>query len=168
MKIVGACFFFILMTFSCNAFAGQLSEIELVDGGVIFGEIISHSDGVYIVRSNSLGTLKVKESEIRLIRLKSRSSTEKKIVSTPGGSVSPDIQALQKSMMNDKEIMGLVLSLQKDPKMQELLKDPDVMKAINSGDITTLMSNPKFIELLSNPEIQEIQKKVFAPAPNTK
>ena len=142
MKIV-TCFFFILMTFSCNAFAGQLSEIELVDGGVILGKIISLSDGVYIVRSNSLGTVKVKESEIRLIRQKSPSSTEKEVVSTPGGSVSPDIQALQKSMINDKEIMGLVSSLQKNSKMQELLKDPDIMKAISSGDITTLIFNPE-------------------------
>jgi len=168
MKIAVTCFFFILMTFSCNAFAGQFSEIELVDGGIIFGEIISHNDGVYTVRSNSLGTLKVKESEIRLIRLKSGSSTVKEIVGAPGGSVTPDIQAFQKSMMNDKEIMGLVLSLQKDPKMQELLKDPDIMKAIDSGDTTTLMSNPKFIELLNNPEIKEIQKKVLTPNRNRK
>ncbi|MBT3258019.1 MAG: hypothetical protein HN366_16415 [Deltaproteobacteria bacterium] len=55
------------------------------------------------------------------------------------------------------------MSLQKDPKMQELLKDPVFMKAINSGDISDLMANPKFIELLNNPEIREIQKKVLKP-----
>ena len=168
MKIVVICFFFILMALPCNAIAGQVSEIELVDGGVILGEIISHSDGVFVVRSNSLGTLNVNQSEIRLIRLKSPTSTEKENVSAPGGSVSPDIQALQKSMMNDEEVMGLVMSLQKDPKMQALLKDPDVLKAINSGDIATLMANPKFIELLNNPEIKEIQKKVLTPDPNRK
>ncbi|HIJ36203.1 MAG TPA: hypothetical protein HPP59_02860 [Deltaproteobacteria bacterium] len=163
MKIVVTCFFFILMTLCGNAFAGQFSEIELVDGGIILGEVISHSDGIYIVRSNSLGTLKVKESEIRLIRLKYSSSKKKEIVSTPGGTVSPDMQALQKSMMDDKEVMGQVMSLQKDPKMQALLKDPEFMKAINSGDISTLMANPKFIELLNNPEIREIQKTVLKP-----
>jgi hypothetical protein len=77
--------------------------------------------------------------------------------------VSPEIESLQKSMMDDKEVMGHVMSLQKDSKMQELLKDPAFMKAINSGDISTLMTNPKFIELLNNPEIKGIQKKVLKP-----
>ena len=163
MKIVVTWIFLILMSVSYNVFASQLSEIELVDGGIILGEIISKSDGVYVVRSDSLGTLKIKESEIRLIRVGSGSPTEKEIVSSPKGAVSSDIQSLKKSMVNDDEVMGLVMSLQKDPKMQELLKDPDIMKAVSAGDITTLMSNPKFIELLNNPEIKEIQKKVLTP-----
>jgi hypothetical protein len=163
MKIAATWFLLMLMIFSGNVFSGQLSEIELVDGGVILGEIISQGDGVYVVRSDSLGTLKVKESQIRLIRVGFESSAEKEIVSAPKGAVSSRIQSLQKSMMNNDEVMGLVLSLQKNPKMQELLKDPDIMKAVSAGDITTLMSNPKFIELLNNPEIKEIQKKVLTP-----
>ena len=54
MKIVVAWFFLILMTFSSNLFADQLSEIELIDGGVILGEIISKSDGVYSGRGDVL------------------------------------------------------------------------------------------------------------------
>jgi len=168
VKLLVISVFFFLSALFCNAVAGQTSEIELVDGGIIFGEIISHSDGVYVVRSNSLGTVRVNESEIRLIRPQAGNSAKKKIMSTPGGSVSTDLQTLQKSMMNDKEIMGLVLSLQKAPEMQELLKDPDIMEAINSGNISALMSNPKFRELLKNPEIEEIQKKILAPDSNRK
>ena len=166
MKILAFCFFFFLLTFSCNAFGGQVCEIELVDGGVILGEIVSHNSGTYVVRSNSLGTLRVKESEIRVMRFESHGSNgtkKKKIVGDLREDVSPEIESLQKSMMDDKEVMGHVMSLQKDPKMQELLKDPAFMKAINSGDISTLMTNPKFIELLNNPEIKEIQKKVLRP-----
>ena len=156
-------FFLILMTFSSNLFAGQLNEIELVDGGIILGEIISKSDGVYVVKSESLGTLKVKESEIRFIRVGSAGAMEKEIVSPPKGAAAPEIQSLQQSMMNNDEVMGLVMSLQKNPKMQELLKDPGFMKAVSAGDISSLMANPKFIELLNNPEIKEIQKKVLTP-----
>ena len=166
MKILAFCFFFFLLAFSCNAFGGQVCEIELVDGGVILGEIISHNNGTYVVRSNSLGTLRVKESEIRVMRFESHGSNgteKKKIVGGLRKGVSPEIESLQKSMMDDKEVMGHVMSLQKDPKMQELLKDPAFMKAINSGDISTLMANPKFIELLNNPEIRKIQKKVLKP-----
>jgi len=163
MKIVIAWAFLILMTISGNLFAGQFSEIELVDGGVIRGEIVSKSDGVYVVKSDSLGTLKVKESEIRVIRVVSTGATEKEIVSAPKGAAASEIQSLQQSMMNNDEVMGLVMSLQKNPKMQELLKDPGFMKAVSAGDITTLMANPKFIELLNNPEIKEIRKKVLTP-----
>ncbi|MBL6979322.1 MAG: hypothetical protein ISR61_10255 [Desulfobacteraceae bacterium] len=108
------------------------------------------------------------ESEIRLIRPQAGNSAKKEILRTPGGSVSTDLKTLQKSMMNDKEIMGLVLSLQESPEMQELLKDPDIMEAINSGDISALMSNPKFRKLLKNPEIEEIQKKMLAPGSDRK
>jgi hypothetical protein len=163
MKIAVVWCFLILMTLSSHLFAGQLSEIELVDGGIIRGEIVSKSNGVYVVTSDSLGTLKVKESEIRFIRIGSAGATEKEIVSTPKGASASEIQSLQQSMMNNDEVMGLVMSLQKNPKMQELLKDPGFMKAVSAGDITTLMSNPKFMELLNNPEIKEIQKKVLTP-----
>ena len=162
MKIVVA-WFFLIIIFSGNVFSGQVSEIELVDGGIIFGEIISKSDGVYVVKSDSLGTLKVKESEIRIIRVGSTGAMEKEIVSTPRGAAASEIQSLQQAMMNNDEVMGLVMSLQKNPKMQELLKDPGFMKAVSAGDISSLMANPKFIELLNNPEIKEIQKKVLTP-----
>jgi len=163
MKVAVAGFLLVLMAFYGNASAGQLSEIELVDGGIIRGEIVSQSDGVYVVKSDSLGTLKVKESEIQFIRMGFAGATEKEIVSTPKGAAASEIQSLRQSMMNNDEVMGLVMALQKNPKMQELLKDPDFMKAVSAGDITTLMANPKFIELLNNPEIKEIQKKVLTP-----
>jgi hypothetical protein len=163
MKIAVVWCFLIFMTFSSHLLAGQLSEIELVDGGIICGEIVSKSDGVYVVTSDSLGTLKVKESEIRFIRIGSAGVREKEIVSAPKGAAASEIKSLQQSMMNNDEVMGLVMSLQENPKMQELLKDPGFMKAVSAGDITTLMSNPKFMELLNNPEIKEIQKKVLTP-----
>ena len=166
MKHIITCFLFFFTALTCNVSAGQLSKIELVDGGIILGEIISHSHGNYIVRSNSLGTVKINESQIRVIRLTSGSSTEKEI--TNSQSVSPDIQNLQTSMMNNKEVMGLVMSLQNDPEMQALLKDPEIMAAVQSGDISSLMSNPKFMKLLNNAKIREIREKVLSQDPNTK
>lgn len=165
-RTIGLVIFFAFLfinTFVCSVFAGQSSDIELVDGGIIRGEIISHRDGVYVVRSATLGTLRVNESDIRLIRPNVGSPPKQKTIKVPGGSVSPEIQALQKSMMNNKEIMDLIQSLQQAPEMQELLKSPDIIKAIQSGDISALMSNPKFIRLMENPKVKEIQKKVLTP-----
>jgi hypothetical protein len=166
MRILFSLFLFFLASFAGNAFGGQVCEIQLVDGGVILGDIISHNEDNYVVRSNSLGVLEVKESEIQVIRFGSHpahGSKKKEIVDGPPKGASPEIESLKDAMMNDKDVMEKVMHLQNDPQMQELLKDPEFMKAINSGDISTLMANPKFMELLNNPEIKEIQKEVLKP-----
>ncbi|MCG6878884.1 MAG: hypothetical protein LJE96_07015 [Deltaproteobacteria bacterium] len=166
MKIPNTCLFLFLVIFSSSAFANQVCKIELVDGGVILGELVSHEGDIYRVRSKSLGMLTVKESVIRVIRFKSHhgeSAVKEEAMNSPEQGVSPEMESLQKSMMNDQDVMSRIMTLQEDPKMQALLKDPEFMKAVYSGDIQTLMANPKFMELLNNPEIQEIQKKVLKP-----
>jgi len=161
-------FFFFLVVFCGSAAEGQQSEIELVDGGVILGEIVSHSDGAYIVRSNSLGTLEIRESEIRHIRQSVDHTTEKALTAGTGNTVSPDMQRLQTSIMNNKEIMGLVLSLQSDPEMQALLSDPEIVAAVQSGDVAALMANPKFVKILNNAKVREIQQKLLTQEPGMK
>ena len=166
MRIALSLWFFSLASFSCNAVGGQLCEIQLVDGGAIFGEMISHNEDGYVVRSKSLGVLNVKESEIEMIRFGDHPadrSGKKETVDGHGAGVSPDMESLQDAMMNDRGVMEKVMHLQNDPRMRELLKDPEFMKAINSGDISILMANPKFMELLNNPEIRAIQREVLKP-----
>jgi hypothetical protein len=166
MKTLNLGLFLLLICFCHSAFGAQVCEIELIDGSAIRGEMISHNEGIYVVKSQSLGILKVKESEIGVIRFISQGSERPGKKGTAAGSerkVSPEIESLQKSMMQDPAVMEKVMTLQNDPQMQELLRDPEFMNAINSGDISTLMSNPKFLELLNNPQIKEIQKKVLTP-----
>ena len=54
--------------------ANELREIEMQDGSSITAEVLSLSNGVYTVRSESLGTIKFKEANIRLIRSKTVSA----------------------------------------------------------------------------------------------
>ena len=161
MKTVITCLFLILL--SSSAFASQACNIELVDGGVIVGELVSHEDGTYKVRSKSLGTLTVKESEIRVIRFESHHEESPIEKEAMNNGISPGIESLQESMMNDQDVMSRIMALKEDPKMQALLKDPEFMEAVYSGDIQTLMANPKFMELLNNPDVREIQEKVLKP-----
>ncbi|MGD8983859.1 MAG: hypothetical protein PVI53_07515 [Desulfobacteraceae bacterium] len=132
-----------------NALAGEIKEIELKDGSVIYGEIVSLSGGVFTLRSKGLGTVKIEESEIRAIRSGARE-----------GGKQDQIQQLQQRMMSDEEVVQMILSLQNDPDVQKILQDPEIMKAVNSGDINALLSNPKFMKLLENPTIQDIREKV--------
>jgi hypothetical protein len=138
-----------------SATAGEIREIELSDGSIVSGEVLSLSKGIYTIKSASLGTINLDESKVRIIRPKS-SSQDAGAVPNAGS----EAKSLQNKMMNDQEIMGLIRSLQNDPEFKKILEDPDVLNAVNAGDIPALMANPKFTKLLNNSTVQEIQKKV--------
>lgn len=132
--------------------AGGTKEIELTDGSVLTGEVVSLTGGVYTIKSDALGTVRIEESKVRSIRTKD----------APGaaGGTGAQVKSLQDKMTGDQEIMNMIKSLQDDPDFQKVLQDPEVMKAVNSGDVATLMSNPQFKKLLDNKTVQEIQNKV--------
>ncbi len=137
--------------------AAEAREIELTDGSVITGEVLSLSGGIYTIKSGSLGTIKLEESKVRAIRLKSPSgSGAQKSLTGPEA----EARGLREKMMNDREIMGMIQSLRDDPEFQKILEDPEVMKAVQAGDLAALMANPRFMKLLDNSTVKEIQKKV--------
>jgi hypothetical protein len=146
IKIFAATALVILSFFSGTARAGEIRELVLKDGSVITGEVVSLNNGVYTVKSSALGTIKLEESNVRIVREKASSAGETK--------------DLQQKMLSDKEIMSLIGALQNDPEFQKLLEDPAFMKAVNDGDTAALTADPRFIRILNNPTVQEIQKKV--------
>jgi hypothetical protein len=133
------------------ATAAEMREIELTDGTIVTGEIVSLTGGVYTVRSATLGTLRIEESNIRTIRLKDSVGSS----ANTGG----EVMSLQNKMMSDGEIMNMIQGLQNDPEFQEILQDPEIMKAVQAGDITTLVANPKFMRLLNNQAVKDIKNK---------
>lgn len=138
-------------------YAGEIKEIILKDGSVITGEVISLSNGIYTVKSDILGVIKLEDSKIRSIREKSSSANTSAFTAS---SAATEVQVLQQKMMNDKEIMSLIQSLQNDPEFKKLLEDPAIVKAVKAGDLAALSADPRFIQLLNNPTVHEIQKKV--------
>ncbi len=129
--------------------AAETRVIELTDGSTLTGEVVSLADGVYTVRSNSLGTIKINETKVRAIRSKGKAPD-----------VTGDIKSLQDSMLGQTDIMSMIQGLQNDPEIQKVLTDPEIMKAAQAGDIAALMSNPKFMRLMNNQSVREIQKKL--------
>ena len=157
------CLWVFVATWFSAAIAEQISTIELIDGGVIHGRIVSQQDGRYLIQTDTLGTVTVDEGKIRVIRINHGPSPESAPTNPPLQASPKDVQDLQKSIMENETIMQKVLSLQNDPRMQEILQDPEIIKAINTGNFTALLSNPKFLELMNSTEIQEIQKEILAP-----
>lgn len=203
--------FIILLLASSYSHADNARQIELTDGSIISGEIISFTDGIYTIRSTSLGTLEIEEARIVSIHLQTKPQTAEKpsvdnseiqdlshllgcqappcektrsqfrflrepesqdmtlnsIDTTEAASsetvetvTAPTLQALQRLLMGDEEIMGTILALKNDPAIQEVLSNPAVTEAVKSGDLSTLLSDPTFLKLLENPQIQAIQKKL--------
>ena len=152
---------FVLFVFSFGTLcADGPTEVELIDGSVLSGEIISFKEGVYTVHSPSLGTIEINESKIRVIRVKPSETATGKTIHPTNTSIDKELKALQQSITSDQQIMQMIISLQNDPDIQALLQDKVIMEAVSSGDINTLMSNPKFIKILENQDIQNVQRKV--------
>ena len=133
--------------------AAEIKEIELTDGSVITGEVLSLNNGVYTIRTGSLGTLKIDDAKVRAIRPQSTSSSRQ-------SGQTGDVKSLQDKMMSDQEVMSMIQSLKDDPQFNKILEDPEIMKAVSRGDTAALMANPKFLQLLHNPTVRDIQRKM--------
>jgi hypothetical protein len=156
LKIFTAACVLCLILFAVCAHAGELKVIELKDGSVISGEVISLSGGTYTIKSDSLGMIKLEESKISAIRSKTAPSGPAAATVNAG----TEAKSLQEKMLSDKEIMSMIQSLQDDPDFKKLLEDPETLKAVQAGDVAALMANPQFMKLLNNPTVRDIRKKV--------
>jgi len=144
----------LLMTgvLAAGSAAAEIKEVELIDGSIITGEVLSLSSGVYTIRSGSLGTLTIDDAKVRAIRPQSSTS--------PSPRAAGDVKTLQDKMLSNAEVMGLITKLKDDPQFKKALEDPDILNAVSSGDIASLMANSRFLELLHNPTVQDIEHKV--------
>jgi hypothetical protein len=149
---MGTIILVVLLSASAGSAKAEMREIELNDGSVIAGEIISLSDGIYTVRSASLGTLRIEASRIRVIRAPGATTSQ--------NNSSSQVDSLRNEMLSDAEIMNAIRTLQNDPDVQKILQDPEIIKAIREGDIGALMRNPEFMKLLDKQSIRDINNKL--------
>jgi hypothetical protein len=129
-----------------DTYGADIKQVTLNDGSIIHGEILSLSDGLYTLKSISLGTIKIEESKIQSI--------------TPLENIKKEIQTFEQKIMNNAELLNIILPLQDDPDFQKALEDPSIIEAIEIGDMNALLSNPKFIKLLDNVTILNIKDQI--------
>jgi hypothetical protein len=149
---------FSILFLSSESRAGEVRAIELKDGSVVTGEVVSLTNGKYTIRSGSLGIVQIEESKVLTIKpvpAPSAASSGAAADNTTG-----NISTLQNRMMNDKEVMSKIQSLQNDPEFMKILEDPEVMKAVTSGNVSALMANPQFLKLMNNSTVRDIEQKV--------
>jgi hypothetical protein len=139
--------------------AGELGQVELIDGSVICGKIVSYEGGIYTLKTSTLGTVRIEESNIRTIRFETPDNAKGKESAFGRPAPEAQVHTLQQLMMGDHEVIRMIFTLLNDPDVQELLKEPSIIEAVNAGNIETLTSNPEFMKLLENPTIRDIISK---------
>lgn len=159
--IVSVCLLVMAALFvpSGSAFAATL---VLKDGAVIHGDIEALQDDVYTVKTDSLGTVRVRKQDVRTIEHSGGTTTESSAGSPTNGS-SPDpteLRAIQSRVMQDPNLLSMIQALQSDPEVQAVLADPEIMSAMASGNYAVLMNHPKIIALTRNAKIREVVDEV--------
>jgi hypothetical protein len=144
MKLTISGFLILLLSYA-NVFAYDAQQIELRDGSIIAGEIVSLSNGIYTIASDTLGNIKIPRAKIRTIRTKSYRRN-----SSPLPIVNKTVQALQDT----------IIALQDEPSIQRVLQDPNLMNEVMSGNINALIDNPAFQRILENPRVQAISREI--------
>ncbi len=142
-----------------DAVRDVVREIELTDGSRIQAEVVSLSQGVYTLRSESLGEIEIPAEQVKTIRLTGTDDASSSAVQESTPAVNPQVGNMQLSLTQNPANMDKILSLQEDPLVQSILNDAQTMKAIKAGDIGTLLTNPKIRALMDHPTIQGLSQQ---------
>ena len=137
--------------------------IELKDGSRIVGDIQGIEHGVYTVRSPSIGTVLVAQSDIaRIVYSDDVANAAGSSGKSPasGDAVAGNIQQLLNGLMQDPASLQSIMSLQSDPQIQTVLNDPVIMKAIQDGDFTSLLGNAKIQSLESDAHLKQLVQQL--------
>lgn len=145
-----------------SAVAGEISTIELNDGSIISGEVVSFDGSTWLIKSASMGALKIEAAKVVSIRSQA-GGREAPLRGASAGSHgnTADIQAMQQSIMGNAQLMTMIMNLQNDPEVQAILQDPEIMQAVQAGDMNALMANPRFRRLMENTKVKEITREAI-------
>jgi hypothetical protein len=152
------------LSFPASALAGS-KAITLADGSRIWGDVVSLSDGVYTIRTESLGTIQLPAAKVSAIGSAASASAAdgaslSSVTSAVSAGAGEAIDALTSGIMSNTEMLGSIMKLQSDPQMRAVLADPEVRRAVQAREFDALSKNPKIQALMRKPEIRAISGQV--------
>lgn len=147
--------FSLLLVFAATAVTSDAGEsrVELTDGSSINAELIGIDGGNYLLRSPTLGEIRVPEASIRAIRPLASGAEG----STPPGSpAGGQVGEVAGKLLADPRLLEMVEGLRNDPELQSALADPEFMRLVMAGDYQSLSGDPRMQRLMANPAILAI------------
>ncbi len=153
-KIISFTILFLGLTFT--AYCGQQSRIELTDGSVINGEIISFLNGIYTINTASFGEIKIEAAKVSRIEASNAVSGASSAPLNQKVNLTPDqLNNYSQEIMSNPDNAAIITNLASDPEIQAVARDPEIQRALKAGDIDALSKNEKFQSILNNPKVQE-------------
>jgi hypothetical protein len=159
-KIIMISLFFFAL--EATAYCGQLSKIELTDGSIINGEIVSYVNNVYTINTATFGEIKVEAANVSKIESANYASANpsyRPIVNTDNSAQSQAL-AYGQTLMKNPENAAIIAELASDPQFQAMASDPRIIDAAKTGDMKALTGNAKFMDIVNSPKMQEALKKL--------
>lgn len=152
MKYSSNVMFFLAILIPAWVHAVPVQYIEFSDGSRVRAEVISLDAGVYTLRSEMLGEMRIPADRIKSISTQELAGT----AAAPGVSTQAQINSMRESLLQNPGTLAKIQSLQNDPLVKEILSDEAAMRAINSGDLETLTRDPRFKALMEHSTVREI------------
>jgi len=148
------CFLLGAVLLAAAAASGQEEEkiVRLRDGTVLRGTLVPSAEGVFRVKTRTLGEVTIDPAEIL--------SIESPAGTAAGGPRPEQLEKLKSEMVNNPKVMAAVQELAQDSKIAEILQDEDLQAAIMSLDFDYLRQSDKFKAFTEHPGVQAIVQKV--------
>ena len=140
--------------------AAEGRAIELRDGSVLMGELVSAGNGRYRISTPVLGEIELPESEVLAIRSAPASAPSPVDPSLGATDLQGLMSAIQGQIVGDPTLVGAITALQSDPELQAALADPAFTQLILSGNVVALSADPRFLRLMANPAIQSLLGRI--------
>lgn len=150
---------------TANTLVAGESRIELEDGSLITGEVLSSDGRTYRIRSRTLGTLEIDAERIRSLRPSGSADTDTGTHTGAGTSAATAanhqrVESIQKDIAANSGLLGSIMSLEHDATIREALADDEFMRAIAERDFATLRNHPTIRKLLETPRMRDIVDQI--------
>lgn len=149
-------FSFFVFFYGSLSFAAKPQIITLQDGSSVSGQVLSLSGGVYQIKTQSMGTVQVQQSQVVSIRSVSITSTNSESMTIDPAR----LQQVLRAIVTNPQTMQSIQALQNDPQFQAVLNNPQIMQAIQSGNWGALAQNPKIQQLTNHSAVKNISRQM--------
>lgn len=169
-KLFSAFFMFYTLCLTLPAGAQEPKLIHLRDGSSLTGNVIELSRGIYTIKTENLGVMKIREEDIVSISNKRFADAQaREAVPAEAGTLSPgltksnlnsQVQVLQESILSDPEMMKDIQALISDPEIVQILTDETFMSSIMELDMDAIEKDPKYKKLMHNYKMRTFIEKI--------